>query len=136
MTAPDQTNSSQQHKRLKPEELRSWRWFGRESMRTYNQRSRMAQMGYAYGDYAGKPIIAILNTWSEISTCHTHFKQRAEEIKRGVWQAGGFPVEMPAISLSETLQKPSAMLYRNLLALEAEELLRSYPCDGAVLMGG
>ena len=83
-----------------------------------------------------RPVIAILNTWSEISTCHTHFKQRAEEIKRGVWQAGGFPVEMPAISLSETLQKPSAMLYRNLLALEAEELLRSYPCDGAVLMGG
>jgi dihydroxy-acid dehydratase len=136
MTDPDQAGSSQPRMRLKPEELRSWRWFGRESMRTYNQRSRMAQMGYAYGDYAGKPIIAILNTWSEISTCHTHFKQRAEEIKRGVWQAGGFPVEMPAISLSETLQKPSAMLYRNLLALEAEELLRSYPCDGAVLMGG
>ncbi len=136
MTAPDQTGSSQPRKRLKPEELRSWRWFGRESMRTYNQRSRMAQMGYAYSDYAGKPVIAILNTWSEISTCHTHFKQRAEEIKRGVWQAGGFPVEMPAISLSETLQKPSAMLYRNLLALETEELLRSYPCDGAVLMGG
>jgi len=120
----------------KPEDLRSHRWFGRESMRTYNHRSRIAQMGFEAADYRGKPVIAILNTWSEINPCHTHFRQRAEEVKRGVWQAGGFPLEMPAISLAEPFQKPSPLMYRNLLAMEAEELLRSYPCDGAVLMGG
>ncbi|HXN33492.1 MAG TPA: L-arabinonate dehydratase, partial [Polyangiaceae bacterium] len=85
---------------------------------------------------AGKPVIAIVNTWSDINPCHAHFRTRAEEIKRGVWQAGGFPVEMPAISLSENFQKPTTMLYRNLLAMETEELLRSYPADGVVLMGG
>jgi dihydroxy-acid dehydratase len=122
--------------KLKPEELRSHRWFGRESMRTFNHRSRMAQIGWNEAEYRGKPVIAILNTWSEINPCHTHFRQRAEEVKRGVWQAGGFPLEMPAISLAEPFQKPSPLMYRNLLAMEAEELLRSYPCDGAVLMGG
>jgi dihydroxy-acid dehydratase len=93
-------------------------------------------MGYTRDDYVGKPVIAIINTWSDISPCHAHFKVRAEEIKRGVWQAGGFPVELPALSLSENFQKPTTMLYRNLLAMEVEELLRSYPADGAVLMGG
>ena len=93
-------------------------------------------MGYAHEDWAGKPVIAILNTWSDLNTCHTHFTQRAEEIKRGVWQAGGFPVEIPVMSLSETFMKPSAMLYRNLLAMEVEEVLRCHPIDGAVLMGG
>jgi len=93
-------------------------------------------MGYDRSDYAGKPVIAIINTWSDINTCHTHFKQRVEEVKRGVWQAGGFPVEMPAMSLAEPMQKPTTMLYRNFLAMETEELLRSYPADGAVLMGG
>src|SRR5689334_9547453 len=93
-------------------------------------------MGYDRSDYAGKPVIAIINTWSEINPCHTHFRQRAEEVKRGVWQAGGFPVEMPAISLSEPFQKPTTMIYRNLLAMETEELLRSYPADGCVLLGG
>ena len=93
-------------------------------------------MGYEAADYRGKPVIAIINTWSDINPCHTHFKQRAEEVKRGIWSAGGFPVEMPAMSLSEPFQKPTTMLYRNLLAMETEELLRSYPADGAVLMGG
>ena len=93
-------------------------------------------MGYSRSDYLGKPVIAIVNTWSEINPCHAHFRQRAEEVKRGVWQAGGFPVEMPALTLSEPFQKPTTMLYRNLLAMETEELLRSYPADGAVLMGG
>ena len=105
-------------------------------MRAFGHRSRTAQMGYDRKDYAGKPVIAIINTWSDINQCHSHFKQRVEEVKRGVWQAGGFPVEMPAMSLSEPFQKPSTMLYRNLLAMETEELLRSYPADGAVLMGG
>jgi dihydroxy-acid dehydratase len=122
--------------RKKPEELRSHRWYGAKDLRSFGHRSRTAQMGYARSDYAGKPVIAILNTWSDINPCHTHFKQRVEEIKRGVWQAGGFPVEMPAMSLSEPFQKPTTMLYRNLLAMETEELLRSYPADGCVLMGG
>jgi dihydroxy-acid dehydratase len=120
----------------KPEELRSYRWYGAHDLRAFGHRSRTAQMGYDRSDYAGKPVIAIINTWSEANTCHTHLRQRAEEIKRGVWQAGGFPMEMPAISLGEQLQKPTTMMYRNLLAMETEELLRSYPADGAVLMGG
>ncbi len=122
--------------RKNPEDLRSHRWYGVQDMRSFGHRSRTAQMGYHRSDYAGKPVIAIINTWSDINPCHSHFKQRVEEVKRGVWQAGGFPVEMPAISLSEPFQKPTTMLYRNLLAMEAEELLRSYPADGAVLMGG
>jgi dihydroxy-acid dehydratase len=122
--------------RKKPEELRSHRWYGVNDLRSFGHRSRTAQMGYHRSEYAGKPVIAIINTWSEINPCHTHFRQRAEEVKRGIWQAGGFPVEMPAISLSEAFQKPTTMLYRNLLAMETEELLRSYPADGCVLMGG
>mgnify|MGYP003338016368 CR=1 FL=1 len=93
-------------------------------------------MGYSRKDYAGKPVIAIVNTWSDINPCHSHFKQRVEEVKRGIWQAGGFPVEMPAMSLSEPFQKPTTMLYRNLLAMETEELIRSNPLDGVILLGG
>ena len=96
----------------------------------------MRQLGYRPEDHLGKPVIAILNTWSEINPCHMHLRERAEQVKRGVWQAGGFPLEFPVSSLSETFQKPTPMLYRNLLAMETEELLRSYPVDGAVLMGG
>ena len=123
-------------KRKKPEELRSHRWYGVNDLRGFGHRSRTAQMGYPRSDYAGKPVIAVINTWSEINPCHTHLRQRAEEVKRGIWQAGGFPIEMPAMSLSEPFQKPTTMLYRNLLAMETEELLRSYPADGCVLMGG
>jgi dihydroxy-acid dehydratase len=122
--------------RKTPTELRSHRWYGVNDLRSFGHRSRTAQMGYGRSDYAGKPVIAIINTWSDINSCHSHFRQRAEEVKRGVWQAGGFPVEMPAISLAEPFQKPTTMLYRNLLAMETEELLRSYPADGCVLMGG
>jgi dihydroxy-acid dehydratase len=123
-------------RRKLPEELRSHRWYGATDLRSFGHRSRTAQMGYSRTDYLGKPVIAIVNTWSDINPCHTHFRQRAEEVKRGVWQAGGFPVEMPALTLSEPFQKPTTMLYRNLLAMETEELLRSYPADAAVLMGG
>jgi dihydroxy-acid dehydratase len=122
--------------RKRPEELRSHRWFGATDLRSFGHRSRTAQMGYDRSDYAGKPVIAIINTWSDINHCHTHFRQRAEEVKRGVWQAGGFPLEMPAMALAETMQKPTTMMYRNFLAMETEELLRSYPVDGCVLMGG
>ena len=122
--------------RKKPEELRSHRWYGVNDLRSFGHRSRSAQMGYSREEYAGKPVIAILNTWSEINPCHTHFKVRVEEVKRGIWQAGGFPIELPVQTLSEPFQKPTTMLYRNFLAMEVEETLRSYPADGVVLMGG
>src|SRR5215210_2327007 len=123
-------------RRKTPETLRSHRWFGTMDLRSFGHRSRTLQMGYGREDFMGKPVVAIINTWSDINTCHTHLRARAEEVKRGVWQAGGFPVELPAMSLSEQFVKPTTMLYRNLLAMEVEELLRSHPVDGAVLMGG
>ena len=119
-----------------PDQLRSHRWFGATDMRSFAHRSRAKQMGYALQDFQGKPVIAIINTWSDLATCHSHFRTRAEEVKRGVWQAGGFPVELPAMSVTETYMKPSPMMYRNFLAMETEELLRSQPIDGVVLMGG
>ncbi len=119
-----------------PQDLRSHRWYGAKDLRSFGHRSRTLQMGYSRQDYEGKPVIAVINTWSDINPCHSHFRERAEEVKRGIWQVGGFPVEMPAMSLSEPFQKPTTMLYRNFLAMETEELLRSYPADGCVLMGG
>lgn len=93
-------------------------------------------MGFDSEDFKAKPVIGILNTWSDLNNCHTHFRDRAEEVKRGVWQAGGFPVEIPIMTLSESFMKPTSMYYRNLVALEVEETLRCYPLDGVVLMGG
>jgi dihydroxy-acid dehydratase len=119
-----------------PDSLRSARWFAPDDFRSFGHRSRVMQMGYAPADWKGKPIIAIVNTWSDANQCHAHFKQRVDDVKRGVLQAGGFPLELPAISLSESMVKPTTMLYRNFLAMETEELLRSHPVDGAVLMGG
>ena len=119
-----------------PQSLRSHRWFGPDDLRSFGHRSRAASMGCTQADYSGKPVIAIINTWGDINPCHSHLRERAEDVKRGVWQAGGFPVEMPAFTLGETFQKPTTMMYRNLLAMETEELLRSYPADGCVLMGG
>ena len=116
--------------------LRSYRWYGPDDLRSFGHRSRAASMGCIQADYAGKPVIAIINTWSDINPCHSHLRDCAEDVKRGVWQAGGFPVEMPAMTLGETFQKPTTMMYRNLLAMETEELLRSYPADGCVLLGG
>ncbi|MEZ2719987.1 L-arabinonate dehydratase [Paenalcaligenes hominis] len=116
--------------------LRSERWMGKDDLRSFGHRSRMMQMGYDPVDWSGRPIIAIINTWSDLNPCHAHFKQRVEDVKRGVLQAGGFPVELPAISVSESFVKPTTMLYRNFLAMETEELIRSHPIDGAVLMGG
>jgi dihydroxy-acid dehydratase len=117
-------------------DLRSQRWFAPDDLRSFGHRSRLRQMGYAADDAEGKPVIAILNTWSDLQQCHGHFPERVEDVKRGVWQAGGFPVEMPVLSLSEMFVKPTAMFHRNLLALEVEEVLRAHPIDGVVLMGG
>jgi len=119
-----------------PSELRSARWMVPDNYRGFNHRSRIMQMGYDPEDWVGKPFIAIVNTWSDTQQCHAHFKERVEHIKRGIFQAGGFPIELPAMSLSEITVKPTTMLYRNMLAMETEELLRSHPIDGAVLMGG
>lgn len=119
-----------------PESLRSARWFAPDDFRSFGHRSRVLQMGYGYEDWMGKPVIAIINTWSDANQCHAHFKQRVEDVKRGILQAGGFALELPAISLSESMVKPTTMMYRNFLAMETEELLRSHPVDGAVLMGG
>jgi dihydroxy-acid dehydratase len=117
-------------------ELRSARWMAPDDFRSFGHRSRTMQMGYAPEDWEGRPVIAIINTWSDAQPCHMHFKHRVEDIKRGILQSGGFPLELPALSLSETFVKPTTMLYRNMLAMETEELLRSHPVDGAVLMGG
>jgi dihydroxy-acid dehydratase len=122
--------------RKRPEELRSHRWLGVSDLRAFGHRSRLRQVGYDATDWAGRPVIGIINTWSDINPCHTHLRQRAEEVKRGVLQAGGFPIELPAMSLAEVMVKPTTMLYRNFLAMETEELLRSHPIDGAVLLGG
>ena len=124
------------HPRKKPEELRSHRFFAPDTQRGFGHRSRHKQLGYNDDEFMGKPVIAILNTWNDFISCHAHFRQRAEEIKRGVWQAGGSPVEVPVLGLSETFMKPTSMSYRNLLAMETEEVLRAHPIDGAVLMGG
>jgi dihydroxy-acid dehydratase len=122
--------------RKRAEDLRSHRWFGVSDLRSFGHRSRMLQMGYAREEFIGKPVIAVINTWSEINCCHTHFKDRVADIKRGVWQAGGMPIEMPAMTLAEALERPTPMLHRNLLAMEVEQILRHHPFDGAVLMGG
>ena len=119
-----------------PASLRSARWFAPDDLRSFGHRSRLKGMGWADEDYRDKPVIGILNTWSDLNTCHSHLRERAEKVKQGVWQAGGFPVEVPVMSLGEMLMKPTTMLYRNLLAMEAEEVLRCHPIDAAVLMGG
>ena len=122
--------------RKTPAELRSARWFARPDLRSFTHRSRTKQAGFAETEWAGRPVIGILNTWSDANSCHTHFRLRAEEVKRGVWQAGGFPLEMPVLSVGETYMKPTTMLYRNMLAMETEEIIRANPVDGVVLLGG
>ncbi len=122
--------------RLRPDQLRSHRYLGPDDLRSFGHRSRQKQAGFSTEDFSGKPVIGILNTWNDLISCHAHFRQRADEVKRGVWQAGGFPVEIPVMGLSETFMKPTSMYYRNFLAMEAEEVLRTYPIDAAVLMSG
>jgi dihydroxy-acid dehydratase len=118
------------------EELRSQRWLAGDGMRTFSHRARLAQTGWNRSDFMGRPVIGILNTWSDISTCHSHLRERAQKVREGIIRAGGWPIELPAMSLGEVWVKPTTMLYRNFLAMEAEELIRSHPIDGVVLMGG
>jgi dihydroxy-acid dehydratase len=123
-------------KRKSLADLRSQKWFGAPGQPGNHKSYRTKQMGFTSQDFNGKPVIAIVSTWSDMNSCHTHFPQRVEEVKRGVWQAGGFPVVLPALSVGETYVRPSTLMYRNLLAMETEEILRSHPVDGAVLLGG
>jgi len=123
-------------KKKTPESLRSARWFAPDDLRSFGHRSRMMQLGLSEEDFLGRPIIGILHTWSELNSCHSHFPERLKDVKRGVAQAGGLAVEMPALSVDESFTKPTSMLYRNLLAIETEEIIRSHPLDGVVLMGG
>lgn len=123
-------------KRKTPDQLRSARWFEPDDLRSFGHRSRMMQLGYSDEEYRGRPIIGILNTWSELNACHSHFPERVKDVRRGILQAGGFPVELPALSVDETFNKPTSMLYRNMLAMETEEQIRAHPLDGVVLMGG
>jgi dihydroxy-acid dehydratase len=122
--------------RKTPDQLRSARWFAPDDLRSFGHRSRMMQLGYTDAEYRDKPIIGILNTWSELNSCHSHFPERVRDVKRGVTMAGGLPVEMPALSVDESFNKPTSMLYRNMLAMETEEQIRAHPLDGVVLMGG
>jgi len=119
-----------------PRRLRSARWYESADMRGFSHRQRTQQMGLRREEFVGRPVVAIINTWSEMSPCHIHLRQRAEAVKRGVLLGGGYPVELPALSVGEVMVKPTTMLYRNFLAMETEELLRSHPIDGAVLLGG
>ena len=118
------------------DQLRSRRWFADTGMRGFAHRQRMQQQGVRREDVMNRPMVAIINTWSDLSPCHAHLRERAEAVKRGILLAGGFPVELPAMSLGEVMVKPTTMLYRNFLAMEVEELLRSLPCDGVVLLAG
>ncbi|MEO3413100.1 L-arabinonate dehydratase [Roseovarius sp. CAU 1744] len=122
--------------RKTPGDLRSAHWFGPDDLRSFGHRSRMMQLGYSEEEFRDRPIIGILNTWSEFNSCHSHFPERVKDVKRGVQLAGGLPVEMPALSVDESFTKPTSMLYRNMLAMETEEMIRAHPLDGVVLMGG
>ena len=117
-------------------ELRSRRWFADTGMRGFAHRQRMQQQGWRREDVMEKPMVAIINTWSDLSPCHAHLRERAESVKKGILMAGGYPVELPAMSLGEVMVKPTTMLYRNFLSMEVEELLRSLPCDGVVILAG
>ncbi|MDG2473814.1 MAG: L-arabinonate dehydratase [Paracoccaceae bacterium] len=122
--------------RKSPQELRSARWFANDDLRGFGHRSRAMQMGYTPEDWRERPVIAMINTWSDINPCHAHLRERAKWVQRGILQEGGWPIELPALSLAENYVKPTTMLYRNFLAMETEELIRSHPIDGAVLLGG
>jgi dihydroxy-acid dehydratase len=111
-------------------------WFAASGRSGMNHRSWMRNQGFTPEVFDGRPVIGIATTWSELAPCNAHLHRVAESVKRGVWQAGGFPLEFPAMALGETLVRPTAMLYRNLLAMEAEELIRANPLDGVVLLSG
>src|SRR6478609_9140524 len=116
--------------------LRRTQWFRATGRSGLAHRSWMRSQGLTRDVFDGRPVLGIATTWSELAPCNVHLHRGAESVKRGVWQSGGFPLEFPAMALGETLMRPTAMLYRNLLAMEAEELIRANPLDGVVLLSG
>ena len=116
--------------------LRSRNWFGRQDLDGFAHRSWLKTEGYSDLVFDGRPVIGIGNSWSELTNCNAHLRQVAEAVKRGVWSAGGFPLEFPTISLGEVLMKPTTMLFRNLMAMDVEECVRAYPLDAVVLLSG
>jgi len=119
-----------------PLKLRSREWFGKLDRWGLAHRAWLRAEGFSERVFQGKPVIGICNSWSELNNCNAHLRQVAEAVKRGVWEAGGFPLEFPTISLGEMLMKPTTMLYRNLMAMDVEESVRAYPLDGVVLLCG
>ena len=117
-------------------EFRSTGWFGRKGKDGLIYRSWFKKQGIPADELSGKPIIGICNTWSELTPCNSHFRDLAECVKRGVFEAGGYPVEFPVMSLGETMIKPTAMLYRNLASMDVEESIRANPMDAVVLLCG
>lgn len=116
--------------------LRSSSWFGRTGKDGFIYRAWMKNQGIPDYEFNNKPVIGICNTWSELTPCNGHFRELAESVKKGIWEAGGFPVEFPVMSLGETIMKPTAMLYRNLASMDVEESIRANPLDGVVLLCG
>src|SRR5580693_3787511 len=121
---------------MEKRKLRSQEWFGLEGRDGFIHRSWMRNQGFPGDVFDGRPVIGICNTWSELTPCNAHFRELAESVKHGVYEAGGFPVEFPVMSLGETLIKPTAMLYRNLVSMDVEESIRANPIDGVVLLCG
>src|SRR5829696_4301661 len=122
--------------RRKPEDLRSQQWFGRQDRDGFNYRSWVKGKGVPHDQFDGRPVIGICNTFSELTPCNSHFRTLAEQVKIGVYEAGGFPLEFPVMSLGETLLRPTAMLFRNLASMDVEESIRGNPIDGVVLLVG
>src|SRR5438128_2447521 len=120
----------------KPGQLRSTAWFRPRDLDGFLHRSWLKSEGFDDEAFRGKPVIGICNSWSELVNCNVHLRGLAESVKRGVLQAGGFPLEFPVMSLGESLMKPTTMLYRNLMAMDVEESIRAYPLDGVVLLTG
>ena len=118
------------------QKLRSQEWFGKKGKDGFIYRAWMKNQGIPQEEFEGKPVIGICNTWSELTPCNAHFRELAESVRRGVLEAGGFPLEFPVMSLGETLIKPTAMLYRNLVSMDVEESIRANPLDGVVLLCG
>ena len=125
-----------QSPKKKPEELRSQQWFGRQDRDGFAYRSWVKGKGVPHDQFDGRPVIGICNTFSELTPCNSHFRTLAEQVKIGVYEAGGFPLEFPVMSLGETLLRPTAMLYRNLASMDVEESIRGNPIDGVVLLMG
>lgn len=120
----------------KTNKLRSRDWFGKTGKDGFIYRAWMKNQGFPPDEFDGRPVIGICNTWSELTPCNGHFRELAESVKRGVWEAGGFPLEFPVMSLGETLMRPTTMLYRNLASMDTEESIRANPLDGVVLLCG